>query len=438
MWLDRGYGLAPLGPTTMFMQKLSIEGGQRLSGAIKISGAKNAALPALAATLLTDETVHLGRIPAVVDIRTMARLLESIGAQVSVDGNSYTIQAGSGLTPEAPYDLVKTMRASSLVLGPLAARCGRARVSLPGGCAIGARPIDLHLAGLEKLGATIHQDRGYIEAVAPDGGLVGGHIHFKRVTVTGTEDLLMAATLANGETVLENAAREPEVVDLANLLTKMGAKIEGAGSETIRVQGVDRLHGARHNIIPDRIEAGTFLVAGALVGDELTLEDVERSHLAALLEKMQQAGCEISAPSETTLIVQGCGELRAVDVTTREHPGFPTDMQAQFMTLMTQAVGESNVVETIFENRFMHASELQRMGADIEIEGNRAVVRGKTALSGADVMASDLRASASLVLAGLVAQGITEVHRIYHLERGYERLAEKLSGVGAAFELMDE
>jgi UDP-N-acetylglucosamine 1-carboxyvinyltransferase len=420
------------------MQKLSIEGGHRLTGVIKISGAKNAALPALAATLLTDDTVHLERIPAVVDIRTMARLLESIGAQVAVEGNSYTIRAGSGLTPEAPYDLVKTMRASSLVLGPLAARCGRARVSLPGGCAIGARPIDLHLSGLEKLGATIHQDRGYIEAIAPDGGLVGGHIHFKRVTVTGTEDLLMAAVLANGETVLENAACEPEVVDLADLLTKMGAKIEGAGSETIRVQGVDRLHGARHNIIPDRIETGTFLVAGALVGNELTLEDVERSHVGALLEKMQQAGCEIAAPSETTLIVRGAGELRAVDVTTREHPGFPTDMQAQFMTLMTQAVGESNVVETIFENRFMHASELQRMGADIEIEGNRAVVRGETALSGADVMASDLRASASLVLAGLVADGITEVHRIYHLQRGYERLAEKLSGVGAAFELMDE
>ena len=420
------------------MQKLSIEGGHRLTGVVKISGAKNAALPALAATLLTDETVHLERIPAVVDIRTMARLLESIGAQVAVEGNSYTIQAESGLTPEAPYDLVKTMRASSLVLGPLAARCGRARVSLPGGCAIGARPIDLHLAGLEKLGARIHQDRGYIEAIAPDGGLVGGHIHFKRVTVTGTEDLLMAAVLANGETVLENAAREPEVVDLADLLTKMGAKIEGAGSETIRVQGVDRLHGARHNIIPDRIETGTFLVAGALVGNELTLEDVERSHVGALLEKMRQAGCEIAAPSETTLIVRGGGELRAVEVTTREHPGFPTDMQAQFMTLMTQAAGESNVVETIFENRFMHASELHRMGADIGIEGNRAVVRGKTALSGADVMASDLRASASLVLAGLVADGITEVHRIYHLQRGYERLAEKLSGVGAAFEVMDE
>ncbi len=420
------------------MRKLSIEGGHRLSGAIRISGAKNAALPALAATLLTDDRVRLGRIPGVVDIRTMARLLESIGADVAGDGNTYTIRAGSGLTPEAPYDLVKTMRASSLVLGPLAARCGRARVSLPGGCAIGARPIDLHLAGLEKLGAAIHQDRGYIEAIAPDGGLVGGHIHFKRVTVTGTEDLMMAAVLANGETVLDNAAREPEVVDLANLLTKMGARIDGAGSKTIRVQGVDRLHGAEHDIIPDRIETGTFLIAGALVADELTLEDVDRSHLGALLEKMGQAGCEISAPSKTSLRVRGGGDLRAVDVTTREHPGFPTDMQAQFMALMTQAVGQSNVVETIFENRFMHASELQRMGAEIEIEGSRAVVRGKTGLSGADVMASDLRASASLVLAGLVAEGKTEVHRIYHLERGYEGLAEKLSGVGAAFELSDE
>ena len=420
------------------MQKLSIEGGRRLSGVIPISGAKNAALPALAAALLTDETVRLTRIPGVVDIRTMAQLLASIGAEVQAADNAYTIRSGGALIPEAPYDLVKTMRASSLVLGPLAARCGRARVSLPGGCAIGARPIDLHLAGLKKLGATIRHDRGYIEAAAPRGGLVGGHVHFKRVTVTGTEDLLMAATLAKGETVLENSAREPEVVDLARLLVKMGAKIEGAGSGTIRVQGVDRLGGAEHGIVPDRIETGTFLVAGALIGDELRLEGANRAHLQAVLEKMEQAGCEISAPDDSTLVVRGGGELRAVDVTTREHPGFPTDMQAQFMALMTQAAGESNVVETIFENRFMHASELQRMGAHIAARGNRAVIRGKTRLTGADVMASDLRASACLVLAGLAAEGVTRIHRIYHLQRGYERLAEKLAAAGAALELSEE
>ncbi len=420
------------------MQKLTIEGGRRLSGAIPISGAKNAALPALAAALLTDEPVRLTRIPGVVDIRTMARLLQSIGADVQAAGNAYTIRAAGALTPQAPYALVKTMRASSLVLGPLAARCGRARVSLPGGCAIGARPIDLHLAGLEKLGATIRQDRGYIEAKAPRGGLVGGHIHFKRVTVTGTEDLLMAAVLANGETVLENAAREPEVVDLAGLLAKMGAKIEGAGTGTIRVQGVDRLGGAAHGIIPDRIETGTFLVAGALLGDELRLQGVNRAHLQALIGKLEQAGCAISAPDDSTLVVRGGADLRAVDVTTREHPGFPTDMQAQFMALMTQATGESNIVETIFENRFMHASELQRMGADIAVGGNRALVRGKTRLTGADVMASDLRASACLVLAGLAAEGATRIHRIYHLQRGYERLAEKLAAAGAALELSEE
>lgn len=419
------------------MRKLTIEGGRRLSGAIPISGAKNAALPALAAALLTDDAVRLENIPAVADIRTMARLLASIGAEVETAAGAYTIRAAGDLTPQAPYDLVKTMRASSLVLGPLAARCGRARVSLPGGCAIGARPIDLHLAGLEKLGAAIRQDRGYIEAKAPRGGLVGGHIHFQRVTVTGTEDLLMAAALAKGETVLENAAREPEVVDLAALLGRMGARIEGAGTGTIRVQGVERLGGAAHRIIADRIETGTFLIAGALLADELRLEGANRAHLQAVIEKMEQAGCAISAPDDASLVVRRAADLRAVDVTTREHPGFPTDMQAQFMALMTQASGESNIVETIFENRFMHASELKRMGAHIAVGGNRATVRGKTRLTGADVMASDLRAGSSLVIAALAAEGVTRIHRIYHLQRGYERLAEKLAAAGAALQLSE-
>lgn len=419
------------------MLKLTIEGGRRLSGAIPISGAKNAALPALAAALLTDDAVRLENIPAVADIRTMTRLLASIGAEVETAGGACTIRAAGDLTPQAPYDLVKTMRASSLVLGPLAARCGRARVSLPGGCAIGARPIDLHLAGLEKLGAAIRHDRGYIEAKAPRGGLVGAHIHFQRVTVTGTEDLLMAAALAKGETVLENAAREPEVVDLAALLGRMGAGIEGAGTGTIRVQGVERLGGAAHRIIADRIEAGTFLIAGALLADELRLEGANRAHLQAVIEKMEQAGCAISAPDDASLVVRRAADLRAVDVTTREHPGFPTDMQAQFTALMTQAAGESNVVETIFENRFMHASELQRMGAHIAVGGNRATVRGKTRLTGADVMASDLRAGSCLVIAGLAAEGVTRIHRIYHLQRGYERLAEKLAAAGAALQMSE-
>ena len=414
------------------MQEMQIEGGRRLSGRIPISGAKNAALPALAASLLTEGPVRLRRLPGVVDMRTMTRLIENIGAAVERGTEACTLAARGPLDPTAPYELVKTMRASSLVLGPLAARCGRARVSLPGGCAIGSRPIDMHLAGLEELGATIRQDHGYIEAVAPRGGLRGGRIQFRRPTVTGTEDLLMASTLARGETVLVNAAREPEVVDLADLLRKMGARIEGAGTATIRVQGVDELGGADHAIIPDRIETGTYLVAGAMMGDELTLEGSRPDHLQPVIAKMLQAGCEIEIPDSTTMVVRNGRPLAAVDVTTREHPGFPTDMQAQFMALMTQSEGVSNVYETVFENRFMHALELQRMGADIRIDGSRAVVRGKTTLTGTDVMASDLRASACLVLAGLAAEGRTVIHRIYHLQRGYERLAEKLSGVGAA------
>ncbi len=416
---------------------MRIEGGRPLSGRIEISGAKNAALPALAASLLTVDRVSLLRMPHVVDIRTMASLLASIGADVSALPNAYEIRAGGDLNPTAPYELVKTMRASSLVLGPLAARCGRARVSLPGGCAIGSRPIDMHLDGLKTLGASIGQDHGYIEAVAPRGGLVGGRIQFRRPTVTGTEDLLMAAVLANGESLLENAACEPEVIDLAALLTKMGARIEGAGTPTIQVDGVAELGGAEHAIIPDRIETGTYLVAGAMTGGELTLAGARGDHLEPVIAKMRQAGCHIDAPDADTLVLRSTAEMASVDVTTREHPGFPTDMQAQFMALMTQAEGTSSVVETVFENRFMHVLELQRMGADITINGNTAVVRGKAALTGTDVMASDLRASASLVLAGLTARGLTTIHRIYHLRRGYDRLAEKLSSVGARIRFTD-
>lgn len=420
------------------MQTMHIDGGRRLSGSIAISGAKNAALPSLAASLLTEDQVLLRRTPNVVDIRTMSRLVANIGAQVDISADTCSIRARGELTPTAPYELVKTMRASSLVLGPLAARCGRARVSLPGGCAIGSRPIDMHLAGLRTLGATIRQDQGYIEALAPRGGLVGGRIHFQRRTVTGTEDLLMAAVLAKGPSVLENAAQEPEIVDLASLLVKMGARIEGAGTPTIQVEGVAQLHGAEHSIIPDRIETGTYLIAGALLGDELRLENVRPDHLQAVTAKMIQAGCEIETPSATTMIVRNKRPLVSVDVTTRAHPGFPTDMQAQFMVLMTQSEGTSNIHETIFENRFMHALELQRMGANIEIAGNLAVVHGRTQLAGTDVMASDLRASACLVLAGLVAHGHTVIHRIYHLQRGYERLAQKFSGVGASIEIGEE
>ena len=419
------------------MKQMQIRGGRPLSGRIPISGAKNAALPSLAATLLTEGKVRLRGLPNVVDIRTMSRLVANIGAEVETGSNSCTVRALGDLDPTAPYELVKTMRASALVLGPLAARCHRARVSLPGGCAIGTRPIDMHLAGLKSLGATISQSSGYIEAEAPRGGLRGGRISFRRPTVTGTEDLLMAAALAKGESVLENAAREPEVVDVATLLRKMGARIEGEGTRTIRVQGADSLHGTDHTIIPDRIEAGTYLVAGAMTGGDLVLENARADHLEPVIAKMRQAGCDIRALGDRQLAVSGDRPLASVDVTTREHPGFPTDMQAQIMAMMTQAQGVSNVVETVFENRFMHALELQRMGADIQIDGNLAVVRGVTTLTGTDVMASDLRASACLVLAGLVARGRTVLHRVYHLQRGYERLAEKLSGVGASIRVTD-
>lgn len=413
------------------MDKLRIWGGAALHGEVPVSGAKNSALPLLAACLLTEEPVTLRRIPRVRDIRTMLELLKTTGAEVSVkEDGAVTVQAAKIERPEAPYDLVKTMRASSLVLGPLVARTGRARVSLPGGCAIGARPVNLHIAALEQLGASISQDHGYIEASAL-GGLRGALIHFDRITVTGTEDVLMAAVLAQGETVIENAAREPEVCDLADLLMKMGARIEGAGTSTIKVEGVERLHGADHTIIPDRIEAGTFAIAAAITGGDLTITGCVPEHLTALLVKLRQTGAEVTTPSPDALRVRGTGGLRSVDVTTEEYPGFATDLQAQFTALMTQAEGIALITETIFENRFMHALELNRMGANIRIEGRQAIVAGPRMLSGAQVIASDLRASASLVLAGLVARGETVVDRVYHLDRGYERIEEKLERTGA-------
>ncbi|HTX38147.1 MAG TPA: UDP-N-acetylglucosamine 1-carboxyvinyltransferase [Bryobacteraceae bacterium] len=412
------------------MDKFVIAGGTALEGEVATSGSKNAALPALAAALLTDKPVILRRIPKVRDIRTMQRLLVDIGTQVEVADETVQLRTERIVCPEAPYELVKTMRASSLVLGPLVARCGRARVSLPGGCAIGARPINLHIFGLEQLGARIHQEHGYIEAQAPD-GLRGATVHFDRITVTGTEDLMMAAVLAKGETVLLNAAREPEVGDLAELLIQMGARIEGAGTSTIRIQGVDRLEGADHRIIPDRIEAGTFLIAGAITNGELAVTGCNPDHLGALVAKLQQAGVEVRQPDATTLRVRSGVPLRSVDMTTEEFPGFATDLQAQYMALMTQAEGIAIVVETIFENRFMHAQELARMGANIRLEGKQAIVAGPRLLTGAGVIASDLRASASLVLAALVAKGETVIDRVYHIDRGYERIEAKLAGVGA-------
>ncbi len=422
------------------MDKFVIKGGSRLEGEIPTSGSKNSSLPALAAALLTDEPVFLTRVPKVRDIRTMERLLVDIGSELEVTGERVSIHTPEIVSPEAPYELVKTMRASSLVLGPLVARCGRARVSLPGGCGIGARPINLHLLALENLGATINQEHGYIEAVAPN-GLTGAEIHFDRITVTGTEDVLMAATLARGETVLTNAAREPEVTDLAALLTRMGAKIEGAGTSIIRVQGVDRLHGvpedAPHQIIADRIEAGTYLIAAAITGGDVRITGLIPEHVSALTDKMRQAGVSIDQPDATTLHVRGNGHLKAVDITTEEYPGFATDLQAQYMALMTQAEGISLIVETIFENRFMHAQELQRMGANIRLEGRQAIVAGRSALQGAGVIASDLRASASLVLAALVAKGETVIDRVYHIDRGYEKIESKLSHVGASIQRVE-
>jgi UDP-N-acetylglucosamine 1-carboxyvinyltransferase len=412
------------------LDKFEIQGGTPLTGEIAVSGAKNSALPALAACLLTAEPVRLDRIPPVRDIHTMEKLLEHAGALVTIEGERVTVEANAIQNAEAPYDLVKTMRASSLVLGPLVARCGHARVSVPGGCAIGARPINLHVAGLEQLGAIVRQEHGYIEAEAPH-GLDGAEVHFDRITVTGTEDLLMAAVLARGDTVIHNAAREPEVVDLAALLTKMGARIEGAGTSVIRIKGVSKLGGAQHAIIADRIETGTFLIAGAISRGDLNITCCEPDHLRAFIAKLRSAGVEISEPAQGTLRVRCGAKLRSVDATTEEHPGFATDLQAQFMALMTRAEGISIITETIFENRFMHAQELARMGANIRLEGRQAMVAGPMPLSGAQVIASDLRASASLVLAGLAAQGETIIDRVYHIDRGYDRIEAKLAGVGA-------
>jgi UDP-N-acetylglucosamine 1-carboxyvinyltransferase len=422
------------------VDRLRIIGGVPLGGEVTISGAKNAALPAMAAALLTSAPVTLENLPHVWDIRTLRKLIEELGARVStreeLAEHRCVIQAETLSSFEAPYDLVKTMRASVLVLGPLVARFGHARVSLPGGCAIGARPIDLHIKALRKLGARISTTHGYIEARAAR--LRGADIHFDKITVTGTENIMMAAALAEGMTTLRNVAREPEIFDLANLLTAMGAKIDGAGTDTITIEGVESLHGATHRIIPDRIEAGTFLMAAAIIGGEVTLKECCAAHLTSVVGKLIEAGLRLEIPNASTLQFRNHFPIRAVDLTTCEYPGFPTDLQAQFMALMTQAEGASIITETIFENRFLHALELIRMGADISIEGRRAIVRGKTVLSGANVIASDLRASASLVIAALAAQGETIIDRIYHLDRGYERIEQKLSALGARVERLAE
>jgi UDP-N-acetylglucosamine 1-carboxyvinyltransferase len=414
------------------MDKLRISGGRRLEGRVAVGGAKNAALPALAATLLTDEPVELRRLPQVRDVRTMLRVLEQLGASAAPrDGGGMEVRVGRIASFEAPYDLVKTMRASILVLGPLLARHGRSRVSLPGGCAIGERPVNLHIEGLAKLGAEIQLQHGYVEARADR--LRGCRFSFPHKTVTGTENLMMAATLAEGTTVLGNCAQEPEVTDLARLLRSMGASIEGAGGDTIVIEGRAQLHGARHDVIPDRIEAGTYLVAGALIGDGIAVEGCRPDDLAPVLAQLRQAGVPLAVEADT-IRVRTAQDLVARDLRTAPHPGYPTDMQAQYMTLMTQAQGTSVVTETVFERRFMHVGELARMGADIRIQGQSCVVVGPRRLTGAQVMATDLRASACLVLAALVADGVTVLDRVYHLDRGYESMETKLRGLGAEVE----
>jgi UDP-N-acetylglucosamine 1-carboxyvinyltransferase len=415
------------------MDKLLIEGGHRLQGEAEMSGAKNAALPILCAALLSREPLTLTNVPQLNDIGTMLKLLAQMGVAVQREGSTVTLDASGLSHPQAPYEMVKTMRASILVLGPLVARCGEAKVSLPGGCAIGARPVDQHIKGLTAMGADIAVEHGYV--VARTSKLRGARLFTDMVTVTGTENLMMAAALAEGETVIENAAREPEVVDLANCLVSMGARISGAGSDVIRIQGVERLHGATHRIMPDRIETGTYLCAAAATGGEIRLTGTSAAYLDAVVDKLMDAGCDIrteKSPSFEAIVLRAPERLKAVSIRTAPYPAFPTDMQAQFMAINTLAEGTSIIRETIFENRFMHAVELTRLGADIRIDGNTAVVQGVTQLEGATVMATDLRASAGLIIAGLVARGETVIERIYHLDRGYERIEQKLTALGAA------
>jgi len=410
------------------MQKLAIQGGKPLRGEVRISGAKNAALPIMCAGLLTDEALRLTNLPDLHDVGTMRKLLEQMGVTAQLAPGEVTFRGDKVTNWEAPYDMVKTMRAAILVLGPLVARFGDAKVSLPGGCAIGSRPVDLHIKGLQAMGAEIAIEHGYIHAKAKR--LKGARIFFDIVSVTGTENLMMAAALADGVTVLENAAREPEVVDLANCLRAMGAKISGDGTDTVTITGVEKLHGATHNIMPDRIESGTFLVAAAATGGSVTLRETRADILETVLEKLTEAGAQIKVLG-SSIHIEMNGRPKAVNVRTAPHPAFPTDMQAQFMALNCIAEGSAMVVETIFENRFMHVQELRRLGAQIDVEGNTAVVKGVDHLEGATVMATDLRASACLVIAGLVAQGETVIDRIYHLDRGYEHIEAKLGQLGA-------
>jgi UDP-N-acetylglucosamine 1-carboxyvinyltransferase len=416
------------------MEKIRIFGNhsRRLQGKVRISGAKNAVLPAIVASLLSDETLTLHNIPLVKDVFTILTLMKELGADSKLSGNSLSIRAQKIISSEASYELVRSMRASILVLGPLLARYGKAAVALPGGCAIGSRPVDLHIAGMQKLGAAITLEHGYIKAEASR--LRGAEIVFEKKTVTGTENLLMAATLAKGETILRNCALEPEVGALAELLVKMGAEIDGIGEEVMRIRGMDRLAGATHEIIPDRIEAGTFLVVGALAEGNIALENVEPRHLTKIIEKLQLSGAQVESIGDRKLRVIGSPEIKPQDITTSPYPGFPTDMQAQFMVLMTQASGTSIITETIFDRRFSHVNELLRLGANIELQGDKAVVKGKSPLSGAEVIATDLRASASLVLAGLIARGETVVSDVEHLDRGYEKIEEKLKLLGASIE----
>lgn len=423
------------------MDRIRIQGGRKLIGKIRISGAKNAALPLMATSLLTKEELRLDNVPDLADITAMAELLARLGVdisrQLSSDQRSLVFSAKKLAEPVAPYDLVRKMRASILVLGPLLARCGHAKVSLPGGCAIGTRPVDLHLKGLSQMGAVIDLENGYVVATAPN-GLTGSVITFPKVSVGATENLLMAASLAKGQTELINAAREPEIVDLADCLIAMGAKIEGAGTDTIRIEGVAQLHGARHRVVPDRIETGTYVMAAAATGGDVTLIGADLTHIGAAVAALEAAGVEFTAQGDHVSIRRTNGRLTGVDVMTEPFPGFPTDLQAQMMAVMTRAEGASMVTETIFENRFMHVPELVRLGANINVHGASAMIRGVDRLVGAPVMATDLRASVSLVLAGLMAEGETIINRIYHLDRGYENLVEKLSACGAVIERLPE